>query len=259
MASLASVPASAYHMPTVELMAPVTQMPFTSSVVLPSVIPTMTTPIASDMSLLPQYALADATAARSVGTIPCNSYQVFSSQVGVPPTLGPSVGGTGYAREENGVRWAGSHPGIFEATEQLAYQPMLEYDERPHVFSSVRKEIMVPPIGQLQYIQKEEPSTFPLHLYSPRQPLACSVTNEQDTGLWIGVGTPAARLEPTWIDGAWYLVAPVDFKGLDGLPRERQNQILTNVDEALRQVDQDGQIPPLPPPRHCQEDTCPIA
>lgn len=83
---------------------------------------------------------------------------------------------------------------------------------------------------------------------------------DQPWPFWVGAGTPAARLEPTWIDGAWYLVAPVDFKGADRLPAPVRNARFATVDEAVRHLDRNGDIPPLPPPRHWKENkNCPIA
>lgn len=78
---------------------------------------------------------------------------------------------------------------------------------------------------------------------------------------WVAAGSPVARLEPTWIDGAWYLVAPVDFKGMEQkMSRQRQAHELNTVDEALRSLDAEGNLPALPPPRHWKEHkSCPIA
>jgi len=78
--------------------------------------------------------------------------------------------------------------------------------------------------------------------------------------LWTPVGHPAARVEPTWMDSQWYLVAPVDFKGLEQLPEHTQHRGLERLDHAVRHLDEEGKIPPLPPPRHWKEqENCPIA
>jgi hypothetical protein len=83
---------------------------------------------------------------------------------------------------------------------------------------------------------------------------------------WIGAGTPAARMEPTWQDGNWYLVAPVDFKGMENMKRQgkwspaMEYDTLNSVDQAVRDLDAQGHIAPLPPPRHWKEHKgCPIA
>jgi hypothetical protein len=83
---------------------------------------------------------------------------------------------------------------------------------------------------------------------------------------WVAAGTPAARMEPTWQDGNWYLVAPVDFKGLENMKRQgkwsqgMEYDALNSVDDAVRDLDAQGLIAPLPPPRHWKEHkSCPIA
>jgi hypothetical protein len=83
---------------------------------------------------------------------------------------------------------------------------------------------------------------------------------------WIGAGTPAARVEPTWQDGNWYLVAPVDYKGLESFKAQgkwsstMEHHALTGVDDAVMELDEQGHLAPLPPPRHWKEHkSCPIA
>lgn len=100
---------------------------------------------------------------------------------------------------------------------------------------------------------------------------------------WVGAGTPAARLEPNFSGGEWSLVAPVDLKGIENrqsrsLARDKRgfganldhwlpagtlaqhNEDLQIVDEAVRRLDAQGQLPTFPPPRHWKEHkSCPIA
>mmetsp|Transcript_100175 Transcript_100175/g.192176 ORF Transcript_100175/g.192176 Transcript_100175/m.192176 type:complete len:361 (+) Transcript_100175:83-1165(+) len=71
--------------------------------------------------------------------------------------------------------------------------------------------------------------------------------------------TKAYRVEPSWMDGAWYLTAPVDFKGMEQYP-DRQFDMLNTVDDAVKELEEKRQLPPLPPPRHWKEHkSCPIA
>jgi hypothetical protein len=90
--------------------------------------------------------------------------------------------------------------------------------------------------------------------------------SNQPWPFWVGAGTPAARMEPTWQDGNWYLVAPVDFKGMENMKKQgkwsagMEYDTLNSVDQAVRELDAQGHLAPLPPPRHWKEHKgCPIA
>lgn len=126
--------------------------------------------------------------------------------------------------------------------------------------------------GMDQLLHNRHPETDPDRRYQyehPGHPVlkdGAGIQEVEPYPFWVGAGTPAARLEPTWIGGEWYLVAPVDFKGLEnsekthGFSKEMQNHQLRVVDDAVHHLESQGTLPTLPPPRHWKEHKdCPIA
>jgi len=138
--------------------------------------------------------------------------------------------------------------------------------------------------GANHLINNRHPDTDPSRVYQYGEhhghPVLEHGAGNLEADFWVGAGTPAARLEPTWIGGEWYLVAPVDLKGLensdktngfpirressDGAREFRDEQQRRHFQNELRVVDgaahqMESQIN-LPPPRHWKEHkNCPIA
>jgi len=80
--------------------------------------------------------------------------------------------------------------------------------------------------------------------------------------VWLPVEVPgqsAVRVEPHWRCGEWYYTTAVDFKGLERCPLGSKQDKLVMADEALFDLEERGQVPPLPRPvTWAETDTCPI-
>jgi len=93
-----------------------------------------------------------------------------------------------------------------------------------------------------------------------------AVTAVDSQGMWFSVGHPearpaAARVEPTWQRGRWWLVAPVDLKALED-PRSHPGlwEHAQAVDSVLEELGDADALPELPAPEHWKAgDSCPLS
>lgn len=133
-----------------------------------------------------------------------------------------------------------------------------ELEEHPEWLTS--HAIHGPPHGYgMDYVHQEEPVMYyRSHHHGHHQPGAGTGHGVLEPDFWVRVN--GKRLEPTWQDSAWYMVAPVDFKGLASMPGGGKAKYLDPVDVGVHHADLEGHLPPLPPPRHWKEHkSCPIA
>lgn len=82
--------------------------------------------------------------------------------------------------------------------------------------------------------------------------------NWSRNGTVATVCRPGVGLEAHCRDNQWWLVAPVDFKGLEKMPASVQAAALHRVDGAYGELEDSGQIGP-PPCRGYREDDCLIS
>lgn len=156
------------------------------------------------------------------------------------------------------------------AAQEAHHHAQRELDEAMHHHHVHHRHMQAHGMDQL--LHNRHPETDPDRRYQyehPGHPVlkdGAGIQEVEPYPFWVGAGTPAARLEPTWIGGEWYLVAPVDFKGLEnsekthGFSKEMQNHQLRVVDDAVHHLESQGTLPTLPPPRHWKEHKdCPIA
>jgi len=148
---------------------------------------------------------------------------------------------------------------------QLAQQELHEASMNHHQLQAHLHNYVLDPLPHnMRHVE-----TDPERIYPHGAPVlkhGAGIQEVEPYPFWVGAGTPAARLEPTWIGGEWYLVAPVDFKGLansertHGFDKETQNAQLRVVDDAVHHLESQGLLPSFPPPRHWKEHkNCPIA
>lgn len=106
----------------------------------------------------------------------------------------------------------------------------------------------------------ENPATFNMEMpaaFNMEIPEYQTMALEED--VCFRVGRPAVRIEPTWREEQWWLVAPVDFKGLEKRDFYHMG-ILDMVDGTLEGMDMQNMLPPLPPPVHWKDgESCRIA
>lgn len=97
--------------------------------------------------------------------------------------------------------------------------------------------------------------------HCPPQPLAQAQTpvpGQLQDGFWFRAGNPAARIEPHWKDSQWWLVTPLDYKGLNKMTKVQRQELLNRTDTSVANMDREGQLPDLQRYWH-EGKSCPIS
>lgn len=112
-----------------------------------------------------------------------------------------------------------------------------------------------PPLTAEKFAAARPPSSV-----VSRKKLAPSpVETWSQTSCMAHVGRPGVGLEAHSRDSQWWLVAPVDFKGLERMTVSQQADYLNRVDDAYGELEDSGQMRPPPNGRGYRDDDCLIS